>query len=406
VKRLPGLLAAFMLGAAAGMADEVTLLKDVMMRGDHVLASIKAGTAVEIVSRNDQAVIIRYHGQIGAIPLDSVPEVKHPEVAPPEAPAVARVTPAIVLGPRTLFLANDPGDSPDGLRQYIPDDENIDRWEHMASTRVIKGSTDPQAYLASAQESAKRANPRNRAASWPFDGEKVLELVEYIDLPNRTKFAQWSLTRANRDDGGNLVVCQYAVRYYAYGDSTDGVMERERNSTLNPFVARLSFEEATTIPKPHNVRLTVTTEATVESAFPGGSFVYAPDVSLGFAGNMPDGIDIPTGKSPHGRIACLALTQVLFLNPEGVAMPAGDPRRIVRESFAPMDSRRQGPFNFQAGLYDNAAFTVRAGGAYTLKVNCHLKDNSGKPYLVVGSQKVMIVDTRAHDPSSEPASGP
>lgn len=397
------MLAACVLSAAGAVAEEVTLLKDVMMRGDRVLASIKAGTVVEIVSRNDHAVIIRHNGNVGAIPPDSVPEVKRQEAPSPDAPAFVLVTPAIILGPLTLFLANTPGDSPDELRQYIPDDEILEHWAHMASTRVIKGAAGPQAYLADARARATSANSRNRAGSWPVNGENVLELVEYVEMPNRIKFAQWSLTRANLDDAGKLVVYQYAVRYYGYGDSTNAEMEKERAAAMDPFVARLSFDEVTTIPKPHNVRLTLTTDATVESAFPGGSFVYEPKFSMEFTGDMPGGIDIPMGKSKEGHIACLAATQDVLLNPAGVGMLSAEPsHRALGESFLPMDSNHRGPFTIRADSYLHSAFRVPAGGVYAFKVTCYLKDSSGKPYLVVGSQNVTIVDKRRLDSSPEP----
>jgi hypothetical protein len=398
MKHLLGILLAYLLsGASRCLAEEVVLTKNAIMHGEHVLASIKAGTTVEIVSRNAQAVTIRHNGQVGSIPPDSVPETKHQEAVIPNVPNSAIVTPAIVFGPLTLFLANSPADSPDELRQYIPDDEHPDRWEHMVSTRVIRGTTDSQAYLMGVQASAKKANPKNRFRLWPGNGESVLELAEYAETPNRPKFAQWSLTRANVTDGENLIVYQYAVRYFGYGDSTIAEMDKERTAMLNPFVAPLSFEEITTILKPHNVKLTVKTDANVESTFPDGSFVYEPKVSLDFAAYIPDGLDIPTGKSQDGRITCYAPLQDILINSEGVGMPFAIPYQTVAGGSGPVAFNRKGAFELHADELFQPHFKLHAGGTYTLKVYCYLNDNAGRRFVVVGTQNVTVVDRRPHD---------
>jgi hypothetical protein len=73
----------FLLGALAGWGEEVTLTKPAMLRGERSIVSLKAGTVVELVSRDEKSLTVRFNKVTGTIPAGSV---EADEAAKPEAP--------------------------------------------------------------------------------------------------------------------------------------------------------------------------------------------------------------------------------------------------------------------------------------------------------------------------------
>jgi len=69
MKRLALLL---LLGTSACLADDVTLTKAAMLRGDRTIVSLKAGTVVELISADEKTLTVRYNKVTGTIPADSV----------------------------------------------------------------------------------------------------------------------------------------------------------------------------------------------------------------------------------------------------------------------------------------------------------------------------------------------
>jgi hypothetical protein len=76
------------------------------MRGDRSLTSLKAGTTVEIVTRGDKTVTIRYKGQTGTIPVSALSAAGHPAAAvtAPVAKAVQSPTPT----PKKSLVVDNP----------------------------------------------------------------------------------------------------------------------------------------------------------------------------------------------------------------------------------------------------------------------------------------------------------
>jgi hypothetical protein len=66
-------------------AEDATVAKSTVMRADRSLVSLKAGTVVEVVGRDDKSATVRYKGQTGTIPIGSL----SPAGAAPAAPAAA-----------------------------------------------------------------------------------------------------------------------------------------------------------------------------------------------------------------------------------------------------------------------------------------------------------------------------
>ena len=55
-------------------------------------------------------------------------------------------------------------------------------------------------------------------------------------------FAEWNLMRARYVQGTGLIVYQYAMRLYKFGESSGAVINAERNKMTGPFESA-SFEE-------------------------------------------------------------------------------------------------------------------------------------------------------------------
>jgi hypothetical protein len=93
-------LAAFACSALA--AEEVVLRQSAMLRADRSIVSLKAGTTVEVVSRDGDKVTIKYKNLTGTIPTDRLEEPKVAEAKPAEpkpAEPKAKETPPTAPAP-------------------------------------------------------------------------------------------------------------------------------------------------------------------------------------------------------------------------------------------------------------------------------------------------------------------
>jgi hypothetical protein len=85
------------LSAGTCLADGLMLPNNTIMRADHSLVSIKAGTVVEVLERGDKTISIRYKGQTGTIPTSSLaaaPSPPAPSARPAPKPAATAAKPA------------------------------------------------------------------------------------------------------------------------------------------------------------------------------------------------------------------------------------------------------------------------------------------------------------------------
>jgi hypothetical protein len=85
MKRFLWLLA---LSVSVARAEEVKLSKNVIMHVDKGLISVKAGTVVQVISRDEKTITIKAEGKTGTIPLDSL-EAPLPGKAGTAAPTSA-----------------------------------------------------------------------------------------------------------------------------------------------------------------------------------------------------------------------------------------------------------------------------------------------------------------------------
>jgi hypothetical protein len=91
----------FLFGALAASAQEVRLNRAVLLKSERTLVSLRSGTMVNLLSRDDQMVTVRFNNHTGTIPADSL--------APAGAARLAGTSlraPAMKLTPNKINLAN------------------------------------------------------------------------------------------------------------------------------------------------------------------------------------------------------------------------------------------------------------------------------------------------------------
>ena len=78
-----------LLSSAVCSAEEVTLTKSAILRGNRNMVALKAGTVVDVVGRDAKTLTVRYGKVSGTIPASSITDKDAPvvEAAKPAAPA-------------------------------------------------------------------------------------------------------------------------------------------------------------------------------------------------------------------------------------------------------------------------------------------------------------------------------
>jgi len=108
MKRIAILL---LLSSALCFAEEVTLTKAAILKADRSIVQLKAGTTVEVVSRGEKTVTIRFGKITGTIPSDSVAAGAH---APAPAAAAVTTPPA---APVATAKKTEPAPAPEPARK-------------------------------------------------------------------------------------------------------------------------------------------------------------------------------------------------------------------------------------------------------------------------------------------------
>lgn len=75
-----------LLGTLVCAAEEVTIVKSTLLNAGHNAVSLKSGTVVELLSRDDKTLTVRYNKLTGTIPASSVAPAGEP-LKKEEAPA-------------------------------------------------------------------------------------------------------------------------------------------------------------------------------------------------------------------------------------------------------------------------------------------------------------------------------
>ncbi len=82
-----------LLGTLVCAAEEVTIVKPTLLKAGRNAVSLKTGTVVELVSRDEKTLTVRYNKLTGTIPASSVAPAGEPlkqEEAPPREPPPPR----------------------------------------------------------------------------------------------------------------------------------------------------------------------------------------------------------------------------------------------------------------------------------------------------------------------------
>ena len=82
------LIALLLLSGAICSAEEITLTKSAVIKADHSIVAVKAGTVLELVSRDEKTLTVRYNKITGTIPASSIAPVaenRKKEEPPPAA---------------------------------------------------------------------------------------------------------------------------------------------------------------------------------------------------------------------------------------------------------------------------------------------------------------------------------
>jgi hypothetical protein len=157
---------------------------------------------------------------------------------------LAIASPHIVIGDRKLVRAYAPPESGVNLREYVPEGENLKHWTCLASVRVFKNETDPEKYLKSVADLARKSSPAAVGQFFRNEQKKdtVLDFIVFAPRNAPEQFAEWSMMRAKFVSGTGLVVYQYALRFYPLSETGVEVIKAERRRLIGPFV-NASFEE-------------------------------------------------------------------------------------------------------------------------------------------------------------------
>lgn len=152
--------------------------------------------------------------------------------------------PHITIGDLKLVRAYAPANSESQLREYLPEGESLERWNRLASVRVLKSEKDPQKYLERVAALVRQSGPAARAEFFRNEQKKqtVLDFITFAPKGSPEHFAEWNMMRAKFVKGTGLIVYQYALRLYVIDDDSIGVLTSERRKMMAPFV-EASFEE-------------------------------------------------------------------------------------------------------------------------------------------------------------------
>ena len=84
----------FIASALLCSAEEITLTKSAMLRAEKSAVSLKAGTVVELISRDEKTLTVHYKNLTGTIPASSVDGAATTADAPKKEPAKPAEPPA------------------------------------------------------------------------------------------------------------------------------------------------------------------------------------------------------------------------------------------------------------------------------------------------------------------------
>jgi hypothetical protein len=156
----------------------------------------------------------------------------------------------ITFDGRRFYLAYVSDKQDQKLKEYIPEREDLERWNHLMSIRVFPKfpkDVGVEGYVNEMAEAIKTKDSANRCEVIKNDdGSQVLDFLMWETKSEY--FAEWNLMRVEYIDDVGLVVCQYANRFY-FSDPDEaqmikfGTELRELREKMLPIFEKADFEE-------------------------------------------------------------------------------------------------------------------------------------------------------------------
>ena len=155
-----------------------------------------------------------------------------------------QAAPHIAIGDLRLYLANSGITVAGPLKEYLPSGETLENWNHLASVRIFKNLTDPDAYLEGLGKQVVKKDPAARYQILKNgSGLTVLDFLAFSDPSIPKPYAEWNLMKATYIPGEGLVLYQFAMRIYAIDGTLPQRINDERLKMLTAF-AQATYAEA------------------------------------------------------------------------------------------------------------------------------------------------------------------
>lgn len=152
---------------------------------------------------------MRYHILLPALLLCAV-------IATAQEPASDK---SVQFDGNTLLLATSNKDPNTGesLKEYIPQGENIDKWNKFAAVHVFpnKGGASPLEMVAALVKTLNEQYPGAPSAviKNPTTGDAI---VDFVIVSNDATYAEFNVMKYMKGPNGTIIMNQYGLR--AYGD--------------------------------------------------------------------------------------------------------------------------------------------------------------------------------------------
>ena len=228
----------------AAMAESLTLPTNVVLKSEHNLSSLKAGTVVEVISRDEKTLTVRTNSQVGTISASSLnalpPVVAAAGTTPSEKPK-----PSLTIAGQKFILAYASPDTPEGrMREYLLAGDTPQHWNRLASVRVYPDQSDGPAFLQKVGAEIMKNQPGAQAQLLKNNDtqELILDFLLFSPPNQPEPFAEWNLMRARYVSGQGLVVCKYAVHFFKPNASLGAQINNSRERLMAEFI-KASFLE-------------------------------------------------------------------------------------------------------------------------------------------------------------------
>ena len=153
-----------------------------------------------------------------------------------KAPKLAEPPKYVKFDGLQLNLAWQSEDPEAPVAEFIPKDETLEKWTHLASIRRFPAQDDPQALAKTTVEGVAEQYP-GAPTNIQNDPKGSDAVIEFVVSPPDDSFAEYNLFRYSKDPSGGVVAEQYALR--GYGDRQEFLdsLTEQRQKLLDEMAA-------------------------------------------------------------------------------------------------------------------------------------------------------------------------